>query len=116
VEVLLKKTDVWNDILVFVEQRLNRNIFETWFRPIQCEGSDDATGTLHLRAGQVTKDWVALYYANLLDGALSSVNLDGYRIEWHIDETETAESKFSNIPGQLAEQSFAAAAGPSCSG
>ena len=110
-EVLLKKTDVWNDILVFVEQRLNRNIFETWFRPIQCEGSDDATGTLHLRAGQVTKDWVALYYANLLDGALSSVNLDGYRIEWHIDETETAESKFSNIPGQLAEQSFAAAAG-----
>ena len=110
-EVLLKKTDVWNDILVFVEQRLNRNIFETWFRPIQCEGSDNATGTLHLRAGQVTKDWVALYYANLLDGALSSVNLDGYRIEWHIDETETAESKFSNIPGQLAEQSFAAAAG-----
>jgi hypothetical protein len=28
VEVLLKKTDVWNDILVFVEQRLNRNILK----------------------------------------------------------------------------------------
>ena len=113
-EVLLKKTDVWNDILVFVEKRLNKHIFDSWFRPIQCEGSDDATGTLHLRAGQVTKDWVALYYANLLEDALRSVHLDGYRVEWHIDETETAESKFSEIPGQEfadAEQSFAAAAG-----
>ena len=59
---------------------------------------------------------MALYYANLLDEALNSVHLDGYRIEWQIDETETHESKFSGIPGQefaKPEQSFAAAAGDS---
>jgi chromosomal replication initiator protein len=114
VEVLLNKTGVWDDILVFVEQRLNKHIFDSWFRPIQCEGTDDAANTLHLRAGQVTKDWVALYYTSLIDEALDSVHLDGYRIEWHIDETETAESKFADVQGQEPAgnaQSFAASAG-----
>ena len=112
-EVLLKKTDVWNDILVFVEQRLNKHIFDTWFRPIQFEGSDDRNGTLHLRAGQVTKDWVSLYYTNLLEDAVRGIKLHGYQIEWHIDESETAESRFADVPadeGVENEQSFAAAA------
>jgi chromosomal replication initiator protein len=114
VEALLNKTDVWDDILVFVEQRLNKHIFESWFRPIQCDGRNDETKTLYLRAGQVTKDWVALYYASLLDDALRAVRLEGYTVEWHIDGTETAESKFADAPGDEqneAEQSFAAAAG-----
>ena len=113
-EALLNKTDVWDDILVFVEQRLNKHIFDSWFRPIQCQGRDDETKTLTLRAGQVTKDWVALYYTSLLDEALRTVRLDGYTVEWQIDETETAETKFADNPGQElieAEQSFAAAAG-----
>ncbi|HKP68790.1 MAG TPA: chromosomal replication initiator protein DnaA [Pyrinomonadaceae bacterium] len=114
----MKKTDVWNDILVFVEQRLNKHIFESWFRTIQCEGTDEAASILHLRAGQVTKDWVALYYTALLDEALSSVQLDGYQIRWHIDDTETAETKFSDVQGQeptTAVQSFAASAGSDAS-
>jgi chromosomal replication initiator protein len=114
VEALLNKTDVWDDILVFVEQRLNKHIFDSWFRPIQFEGRNDGTKTLYLRAGQVTKDWVALYYASLLDDALRTVRLDGYTVEWHIDESETAESKFADTPSEglnRAEQSFAAAAG-----
>jgi chromosomal replication initiator protein len=113
VDTLLAKTDVWNDVLAYVEQRLNENIFETWFRPIKCERRDDESRTLHLRAGQVTKDWVALYYTDLLHKALANAHLDGYQVEWIIDETETAETKFVEMPAEEiteAEQSFAAAA------
>ncbi|MFN2456402.1 MAG: DnaA N-terminal domain-containing protein, partial [Pyrinomonadaceae bacterium] len=41
---------IWNDILGAVEKRLNRQSFETWFRPIRFEGCDNSEQVLHLRA------------------------------------------------------------------
>lgn len=112
---LLEKTDVWNDVLGFVEQRLNKHIFESWFRSIRCDERDDVGRILYLRTGQVTKEWVVLYYTDLLREALVAVKLDDYTIEWRIDAAENAEAKFSELPDpdmfQVEEQSFAAAAG-----
>ena len=112
---LLEKTDVWSDILIFVEKRLNKHIFESWFRPIRFDGRDEENKIIFLRTGQVTKDWVTLYYTDMLEQALSSVKLADYCVEWQIDETETAESKFSEMPDpelfQNVENSFSAAAG-----
>ena len=67
---LLEKTDVWNDVLAYVEKRLNKHIFDSWFRPIKCDGRDEPGKVLYLRAGQVTKDWVTLYYTDLLEQAV----------------------------------------------
>jgi chromosomal replication initiator protein len=119
VDSLLEKTDVWNDVLNFVEKRLNKHIFDSWFRPIKCEGRDEINKVLYLRTGQVTKDWVALYYADLLEQAINAAEMRGYAIEWEIDTTETAEAKFSELPDpdsfQVQEQSFAVAAGAEAS-
>lgn len=113
-ESLLEKTGVWNEVLSFVEHHLNKHIFDSWFRPIKCDGRDEVEKVLYLRAGQVTKDWVTLYYTELLDQALNSANLGAYSIEWRIDASENVEAKFSEMPDQdyfeVAEQSFAAAA------
>ena len=95
---ILEKTDVWNDILTFVEQRLNKHIFDSWFRPIMFDGFDDVRRVLRLRAGQVTKDWITMYYSDLLEKSLSAVNLDNYKLEWSIDKSETAEEKFAEEP------------------
>ena len=112
---LLEKTEVWNDVLTFVEKRLNKHIFDSWFRRIKYEGCDDAAKTLYLRTGQVTKDWVTLYYTDLMEQAINAANLDSYIIEWRIDAAETAESKFAELPDpelfQATEQSFGVAAG-----
>lgn len=111
---LLEKTDVWNNILNFVEKRLNKHIFDSWFRPITFDGRSDDGTTIYLRTGQVTKDWVTLYYSELLDQALEAAKLDGCKVEWRIDANETAESKFAKMPDPdlfVAERSFAAAAG-----
>jgi chromosomal replication initiator protein len=111
---LLEKTDVWNDILNFVEKRLNKHIFESWFRPIRFDGRDDENRIVFLRTGQVTKDWVTLYYTDLLQQGIESVSLGNYRVEWRIDEAESPEAKFSEMPDpelfQNTEQSFSAAA------
>jgi chromosomal replication initiator protein len=98
VSSLLAKTDVWNDILSFLERRLNKHIFDSWFRPIQFEGFDDDAGTLHLRAGQVTIDWVTLYYSQLLSQTLTEFGHRDFKIEWSVDPTAKVEESFDDEP------------------
>jgi chromosomal replication initiator protein len=95
---LSPQIDVWNDILAFVETRLNKHIFDSWFRPIEFEGLDETAGVLRLKAGQVTKDWVTLYYSDLLEQSLRSRQLSNYKLEWSIDASETADARFSAEP------------------
>lgn len=93
------KTGVWNDILAVVETRLNKHIFDSWFRPIQFEGIDEENRTLILRTGDVTKDWVSMYYTGLLEQIINDRGMTGYTIEWQIDKTESLDERFSNNEG-----------------
>jgi chromosomal replication initiator protein len=77
---------LWSDILHAVEKRLNRQSFETWFRPIQFEGCDDSEQILHLRApNQVVKDWVSSNYSEVLDESLEELNLAQYHVDWMVE-------------------------------
>ena len=93
-EAPAKQSTLWNDILVSVEKRLNRHIVDSWFRPIQFEGYEEGGNILHLRAGRVTKDWVNLYYSDLMQRTLEELGMPDHRIEWSIDESETAQNRF----------------------
>jgi chromosomal replication initiator protein len=95
VQTLEKKTDVWNDILAVVETRLNKHIIDTWFRPIQFEGIDNVNRTVTLRAGDVTKDWVGLYYTELLYHIFRDRGLDGYSIVWQVDKTDGVDQRLT---------------------
>jgi chromosomal replication initiator protein len=80
---------LWSDILHAVEKRLNRQSFETWFRPIQFEGCDDSEQVLHLRApNQVVKDWVSSNYSEVLGESLEELNLSEYQVDWMVEEEE----------------------------
>jgi chromosomal replication initiator protein len=94
VEAIIQTTDIWNNVLTFVQGRLDRHIFDSWFRPIRFEGIDTENRLLQLAAGEVTKDWVTMYYSDLLDQALEAADLSNYRLEWTIDASETAETMF----------------------
>lgn len=83
----LTSTGIWKDILAFLERRLNKYIFDSWFRPIQFVELDEESGTLTLKAGQVTVDWVSLYYSQLLTQTLAEFGLKDFNIEWDIDPT-----------------------------
>ena len=101
-EASLQKTDLWNDVVSTVEQRLNKHIVDSWFRPVQFEGNDAVERTLHLRAGQVTKDWVTLYYSELLAKTLEDLGFPDHKIVWSIDESETEDDRF----GETADDDF----------
>src|SRR5438105_15005539 len=78
---------LWSDILHAVEKRLNRQSFETWFRPIRFDGCDDSEQILHLRApNQVIKDWVSSNYSDVLGESLEELNLAKYHVDWLVDD------------------------------
>lgn len=94
----LSKSDLWNDVIASVEQRLNKHIVDSWFRPVRLENYRSEDKTVVLRAGQVTKDWVELYYSGLLVKTLEDVGFPDHRIEWIVDEAETEEDRFGSDP------------------
>jgi chromosomal replication initiator protein len=93
---MVTESKVWNEILQTVENKLNRQIFETWFRPIQFDGCDEESHILHLRApNKVIKDWVSTNYAQVLDTSLEELNLSQYQVEWSVEEESQSEKPIS---------------------
>ena len=93
-----ENTNIWNNILQSVEKRLNRQIFDSWFRPIQFEGFDENQQVLRLRASQVNKDWVSTYYSDLITQTLRELNIANYKLDWEIEETKLPEENFLDEP------------------
>ena len=81
---LLAKTEIWNEALAMVEARLNRHIFDSWFRSIEFLGFDDEAKLVELEASDVTADWVNRYYTELLRHCLNSLGKEGYSIKWSV--------------------------------
>lgn len=95
-ELILEKETIWDDVLGVVRERLNKHIFTTWFLPIKFVNLDDDAREVRLQAGDVTKDWVERYYADLLDQTLTELGRPDYTIKWLpedavVEETYEAE-------------------------
>jgi chromosomal replication initiator protein len=86
--------NIWNNILQSVEKRLNRQIFDAWFLPIQFEGFDEDEKVLRLKASQINRDWINSNYSDLISQTLSEMNLNNCRLAWEIDETDLEEEDY----------------------
>ena len=85
---------LWSNILHAIEKRLNRQSFETWFRPLRFDGCDDSEQVLHLRApNQVIRDWVSSNYSEVLDESLEELNLADYHVDWMVEEEQVAAAQ-----------------------
>ncbi|MDQ6786139.1 MAG: chromosomal replication initiator protein DnaA [Acidobacteriota bacterium] len=100
-DITTENRNVWSNILQSVEKRLNKQIFEAWFRPIQFDGCDEQDKVLHLRASQVNKDWVSSYYSEVLTQTLKELNLTNYSVDWAIEESGLNEEDFSDDDGEF---------------
>jgi chromosomal replication initiator protein len=103
-EERLAENNVWNNILETVEKRLNKQIFDAWFRPIHFEGFDEDDKVLRLRANHVTKNWVNTYYSDLLTQTMKELNLRNYKLDWEIEETELKNESFEDDGEFFVEQ------------
>ena len=95
-EVSSENKSVWNNILQSVEKRLNRQIFDAWFRPIQFDGCDEQEKILHLRASQVNKDWINTYYSEVITQTLKELNLTSYSLDWAVNEADLKDEDFDD--------------------
>ena len=87
-ETNLRNENVWNNILDSMEKRLNRHIFDAWFKPIRFESFDENEKVLRLRASQVTKDWVSTNYSEVISQTLKELNLANCQLDWEIEEVK----------------------------
>ncbi len=76
---------VWNDVLGLIEPRLSGDVFKTWFKPVECERFEDSGRKITLRAGHVVKDWVSMYYTDMIQSCLEELGHQEFSIEWSID-------------------------------
>ena len=95
-ESALDQAAVWETLLSLLQERLGPQIFDTWFRSIEFVSLDTASKTVSLEAGSVTKDWITSYYSDLVEATLAEMNLDGYAIDWRINDNESSEEAFSD--------------------
>ena len=86
-EITFTKISVWDDVLEAVASRLSQQVFETWFRAMSYVSTDETAKTIIVAATNHTYEWVNKYYAGIIEESLSSVGLDGYTLDWQIDET-----------------------------
>ncbi len=91
-----EERNVWNNILQSVEKRLNKQIFDAWFRPIQFESCDEQDKILRLRASQVNKDWISSYYSEVITQTLKELNLPNYSLDWEIIAAEMNDDEFQD--------------------
>ena len=82
---------VWNNFLQSVERQLSKQIFDAWFRPIHFDGCDHDGRVLHLRASQVTREWVDTYYNDLIYRTLDEIDLPSYQIAWEVEEGSVSD-------------------------
>ncbi len=95
-EILSDKMNVWDNILQSVEKRLNKQIFDAWFRPIQYDGCNEPDKVLNLRASQVTKDWISVHYTEVITQTMKELNLSNYQLKWEIESSELNPDDFAD--------------------
>ena len=79
--------DLWSDCQRAFEARLDGQTFATWFRPLCFKSVDHSQHLIHLRApNHIVRDWVVSKYAYVIEQSFQDLNIDGYQIEWTIDD------------------------------
>lgn len=126
-----ERTDIWNNILSSVEKRLNKQIFDSWFRPIKFDGYDEERNVLKLSAKEVTQNWINTYYSEVIRETLNELNLSNCKLDWSTEEVSSHhdtravgsqgnlfadQSKSSPAPSVQTTSDTAVARNPSVSG
>jgi len=67
-----QQTDIWNGCLTYIEERLPRQIFYTWLKPVRLTQVDDHAATVCV-PNRFVAGWIKDRYLALIDEALQAV-------------------------------------------
>src|ERR1044071_5529702 len=100
-EPALEKRAAWERLLTALQEQLGPQIFDSWFRAVQCDDVDEALKEIRVRAGRVTKDWGTNYYTELISETLAELELSDYKLVWTVDDSENVAGNSFEIGGYV---------------
>ena len=71
--------DTWQEILKFIEKKIDRQDFVTWFKPTHFKAMDEGTLLVGV-PNQVFEEWLSKHYSDLLHAAIQELRLGELRI------------------------------------
>lgn len=92
----VERKNLWQDVLSSLKSRLNRNVFDQWFKSLELDSIDAANKLIYLRTGQITMEWITIYYTEQILNCFSEFGLKNYTLAWKIDKTESMDTAFAN--------------------
>src|SRR5262245_19244574 len=72
--------DSWQQVLKFLEGRINRQNFLTWFKPTQFDRLDENNNLFVRVPNQIFEEWLSNHYSDVLQEALQNSNLTNVKI------------------------------------
>ena len=78
-------------LLASLEQRLPKQTFDTWFRPLTINTSAGDDVFTFSAPNQVVREWVVEHYTDLIGQMLGELSLGHYKVEWGNDYTTNRE-------------------------
>ena len=88
----------WQQILTFVESKINKQDFATWFRPTQFKTQEE-DGRLFISVpNPVFESWLTRHYSSLLQEAIDSLQLGDLQIHF---QSEKAQPKRESNPSPV---------------
>src|SRR5262245_64401715 len=82
--MLVENTPLKEPLFRTLEQKLGRQTFETWFRPLSVSTSSRDQVLRISAPNAVVKDWILDHYSTAIRDSLAELNLAQYRLEWSI--------------------------------
>ena len=93
--------DAWQKILEFVESKISKQNFATWFKPTQFKQLDENNQLIVTVPNQVFEDWLTSTYSGLIEEAVYNAGLKGLRISFQADSASPAKTERSSSPSPV---------------
>lgn len=87
----------WQQILKFVESRVSKQNFNTWFKPTQFESMDCST-LLVVVPNEIFESWLTKHYSQLMQEALDDLDLSPMKVLFRPDVTQVTKSDTPPLP------------------
>src|SRR5881628_597301 len=72
----MEADSVWTQILAFIQGKVPKQVFDTWFMPVRLQGIEDSTARIEV-PNKFFGEWLGQHYGNLLAEALAAVRGEG---------------------------------------
>src|SRR5437899_12327063 len=73
---VMQADSVWTQTLAFIQGKVPKQVFDTWFMPVRLQGIEDSTARIEV-PNKFFGEWLGQHYGSLLAEALAAVSGEG---------------------------------------